>query len=488
MLMPAKFEMTWEPGPRRWRRMEAGKTYTVSCRQLSKFSSESVPETKEGSYQAANRWWHQKQVEISGQASIPRHPFSELIESANRKIDSLQAHGLTEEARQWRAYRDDLQNDDGEPVLPPAPMEAMKYLLDRGWRPPHDSRLDELPIEFYDRFTKLWSDRELLSTPQVIPEDLTIGGQLKAWLARQESRVKAGELSPGRHTNVRYCLDHFREFAGSTTPLTSINESLLERFHQHAMEMIARRVADPAGKDGWSRDYASEVFKLSRRFVRSLWRSALIELPRNLDSREHTIERGGHEPKPMPVAEVRRMLGAATGQLKLHVLLMMNCGMKPKDISDLKDDEVDWEEGRIVRKRSKTRKGEKTPVVQYPLWAETFALLREHRSGKETVLLTTTGRLWVDERLVDGKLKSKDAITGRFQRLQKVLGVKEPLGAIRKASASLLENHPEYGRYAQYFLGQAPKSIAEKHYVLPSREQFDRAVAWLATQYGFAGR
>ena len=49
--MPAKLDLTWEPGPRRWRKQYMGRQYTVSARQLNR------PETKEGSYQAANEWW-----------------------------------------------------------------------------------------------------------------------------------------------------------------------------------------------------------------------------------------------------------------------------------------------------------------------------------------------------------------------------------------------------------------------------------------------
>ena len=50
---------------------------------------------------------------------------------------------------------------------------------------------------------------------------------------------------------------------------------------------------------------------------------------------------------------------------------------------------------------------------------------------------------------------------------------------LRKTAASMLQDHAEYGRYAQYFLGHAPHSVADKHYVRPSDEQFDKAVLWL---------
>src|SRR3954453_14098616 len=75
--MPARHDMTWEPGPRRWRKVYRGNTYTVSCRQLG------VPETKEASYQAANAWWKSKRYEIDGQK--PPHPHAAYLSDLSRR-------------------------------------------------------------------------------------------------------------------------------------------------------------------------------------------------------------------------------------------------------------------------------------------------------------------------------------------------------------------------------------------------------------------
>jgi hypothetical protein len=54
-----------------------------------------------------------------------------------------------------------------------------------------------------------------------------------------------------------------------------------------------------------------------------------------------------------------------------------------------------------------------------------------------------------------------------------------------KTSSSLLDKHSEFGRYAQFYLGHAGRSIAERHYVIPAQERLDEAVRWLGQQYGF---
>jgi integrase len=168
---------------------------------------------------------------------------------------------------------------------------------------------------------------------------------------------------------------------------------------------------------------------------------------------------------------------------------MGNCGFTQSDVSDLKDQEVDWKEGRITRKRSKTSDDEGVPVVEYKLWDVTFDLLKEYRSGGESVLLTETGKPWVYEKLVDGKMRSTDNVASNFTHLKAKLKRKgiiaKPLKLIRKTSASLLGTHEVYGRYSSHFLGHSPRSIADRHYVKPSRDLFDKAIAWLAQQYGY---
>jgi hypothetical protein len=46
----------------------------------------------------------------------------------------------------------------------------------------------------------------------------------------------------------------------------------------------------------------------------------------------------------------------------------------------------------------------------------------------------------------------------------------------------LLGTHPQYKFYAQYFLAHSPKTVADKSYVIPSQEEFFKALAWLREQ------
>jgi hypothetical protein len=126
-------------------------------------------------------------------------------------------------------------------------------------------------------------------------------------------------------------------------------------------------------------------------------------------------------------------------------------------------------------------------VVDYPLWRQTFALLKRFRSDHaEWALLNSNGSpLWRWTEKNGKRTKTSNIATAFYQLMADTPKEdRKPLKAVRKTAASMLENHPKYGRYAQYFLGHAPRSIADRHYVQPSKEQFDKAVLWLGKVLG----
>lgn len=70
-----------------------------------------------------------------------------------------------------------------------------------------------------------------------------------------------------------------------------------------------------------------------------------------------------------------------------------------------------------------------------------------------------------------------------FMKPTPLVPAKPVLKLFRKTAASKLGEHPEFGKFAQYFLGHSPRTVADKHYVRPSEEHFDRAISWLCQQF-----
>jgi integrase len=225
-------------------------------------------------------------------------------------------------------------------------------------------------------------------------------------------------------------------------------------------------------------------------FVRWLWQTEAIDvLPRLLDGRSQLLKIGK---APINVIvftkeEVVRHLANATGRTRLYILLMLNCGMTQKDIADLRHSEVDWDAGRIIRKRSKTADKENVPVVNYHLWPETLRLLRQERAAKskDQVLLNSNGSpLWYEEIDAEGKYRKNDNVKSAFERLRRKLKINKPLKCLKKTSATLLRGNERFSALVGLFLGHAPQSMSDKHYTQVPQALLDQAIRWLGQEYG----
>jgi hypothetical protein len=272
-----------------------------------------------------------------------------------------------------------------------------------------------------------------------------------------------------------------------------VDAAKIQGFYSWCLERVRQRQQDPKGKAGWSSIYAKKVFDVARVFVKFLWESGVIELlPRNVNSRAFSFRVVPKTIETWTPEEFQMVLARATGQLPLHLLLMANCGMVQRDISDLLDTEVVWNPDgtadRIIRKRSKTKGHGNVPVVNYKLWPTTAALMKQWRSGQAQVLRTRSGGPWKRSELVDGKVVRNDNIVANYRdHADRLGGFKKPLKWIRRMGATLLEEHPEYHRFGRVYLGHAPDSIKDKHYAAVPQAQFDEAILWLGRQLGQVG-
>ena len=186
------------------------------------------------------------------------------------------------------------------------------------------------------------------------------------------------------------------KFAGQVG-VENLNANLLANYHTHLLtEIQAEKI---------TATYAKGLLGTAKSFVRHLWEREVIDsLPRNLNKLQ--IATDAPTIKTFTPKEITTLLDEATERTRLYALLMLNTGMTGKDISDLDPKEVDWQQGRIIRKRSKTKREKSVPVVNYKLWPETFRLLKKYGNRKgEHVLLNSQGlplRRW------EGKARRQD--------------------------------------------------------------------------------
>ncbi|MCC7313787.1 MAG: tyrosine-type recombinase/integrase [Planctomycetes bacterium] len=85
-------------------------------------------------------------------------------------------------------------------------------------------------------------------------------------------------------------------------------------------------------------------------------------------------------PKALYTTEqIQKLIAEADGQVKLMILLALNCGFGPKDLQDLRWDH--FQGGRITLPRSKTG------ICQtYRLWPETLSAMENLRADRESLI------------------------------------------------------------------------------------------------------
>jgi hypothetical protein len=267
-------------------------------------------------------------------------------------------------------------------------------------------------------------------------------------------------------------------------------EMMVERINGQTLPKYFLVLSGLVNNNEITEETARKRLRMLKRFIRYLWGQDIIDLPKNMDSEEfrfHVVAKEIVVPERERVAAV---VAALLPRLRLYALLALNCAMNQVDIAELKHTMVDWQQGRIKRKRVKTKKEKNVPEVDYLLWPETFELLKQFRSSHaELVLVTETGGKLVDRMFKEGKKKTgkKDMVQLAWKRWWKgtpkkpcpISGPRIQFKELRAFGSTTIESHELYGRYKGHYLGHAPRTVADRHYAKPSRELFDKIIAWL---------
>ncbi len=529
--MPRNFKLTWQPGsgrrPGRWRKKYKRKAYYFSGghgksnRQAYETALEewerlklridaSSPKRHQAEYERAIREWE------SVLSWCRKHPGDdEMSDRALAKLDRLRRHFAA--AKPIPVAREDTFAGQFDlSTCPPEFAEVFAALDAASWEPPdmvrqltgyekyraairefvdsnadtpdHGIVIDPREFDFDLGFSdpnkekfKIWRDRLDVMKRSAAPADQTVQAYVERFIEEKKASVAAGQLTAARGFTLRVHLGHFRDWIGSETDVVDITGKQLSGYRLALLEDVQ------ANK--WSQTTASDRLNSVKSFVRWLWViEAIPSLPRIMaeKSKALQISRSSSSIVTFTKQEIATLLREASDRTKLYILLMLNCGMTQKDIADLDVAEVDWESGRVTRKRSKTKDWENVPVVSYPLWPETLRLLRQEYCGGDSgrALLNSKGDpLWYSEVGDDNRLKRNDNVRSAFERLKRKTDIKKPQKSLKKTSASSLRNHPKYAGLEDLFLGHAPRRTSDKHYTQVPRSLFDEAIAWLGTEF-----
>jgi integrase len=476
--MARDFKMTWIPDRRSWTAKYRGRKYTVSIKQLKEEGYSIQHETKEGSYIAANGWWKIKRLKIDNEEREARAAQVGTPTPRQQAGMAFVAPGPVDQ--EW--WEGEVYIHGGVEKTRQMYEEIYQMFLDRimaGGSIPQDMQVHLGPAK-----TEELAQAARVLRLEEVSKDKSVGGVRDSYLKAQLANHRAGQLSARKYNEKMTLVGHLVDFLGASSDVSAIDGSRWAAYKQHVLSKLK-----PAGP--WGPNRAQDAVTVARELIRWTYEQGLLaELPRNLHGRFKIKDRTGDRSKKKTAVtwtpqEFKDVLAQATGRMRLFLLLMANCGFTQIDISELKDFEVNWEAGKITRRRSKTRHQDQTPEVCYPLWPSTLSLLQQHRSGGPVVLVTDRGTPYVQARVdAEARTKVKDGIKGHFIYFRRKIGFTKPLKGLRKMGPTLLAPHAEFGRYAEHFLGHAPKNMADTHYITPSQERFDAAVLWLGQQLG----
>lgn len=435
--MPRNILMSWEENQSRWTKMHKGVRYTVAAAVLG-------GNGKTDTTAKANEWWTAKRAEIDGQP-VEQEPAPESPEAIVTAVEKFVG----------RPARTDVD-------FATAMIEMMVKYKDA-----------PLPDEIRDAF--LSKDRQShleSSVKTMLGAELKPDRALKVHFSRWKAIQLAADKSPARKKMNITMLMYFVRFLGEDTSVDSINETTWSDYWHD----LAKKVELDEG-------YRRRILAMARNFLEYLAEENVIPAPKNVNSKLLKFRNVPKRIKPKDTDTIRELLAKVKGQTRLHILLGLNCGMLPVDIASLKQDQVDWENGKITRPRTKLKHMPDAPTVTYLLWKETFDLLKEHRSTKDIVLVTKSGRPWL--------LNSLDVATEKYKNSNSIAsGLRNARGELkvspkdfRTTGASTLAEHPHFKFYALHYLADSPKGTANKNYVLPSQTEFDAAITWLRTKF-----
>jgi len=438
------FKLTYDKKGKRWKKKHKGKQYY--------FGQRGVVKTDLKSYEAALLEWHEKRVELDG-LKTEEHPS---IQQRQEKIDWWMSTGMNGDAKIAQQQIEMLKGEIAELKEGGQPISYM--------------------IPSSPENNAVWSERRKQMTAK--PDELSIGEAITIFMDHKERQVPE-KITAARLDCLRCQLLPFAESFGSSMSIHSIDSLGFRKYHDELIDsMKSKRISE---------SYASDILATARQVMQWWYEQEMIDqLPRNLRSRDLTISVSPKKIEVFTDAEVKMILDGASDANRLHYLLMLNCGMTQKDVSDLKPEEIDFEAGTITRKRSKTKDVESVPVVCYRLWDETHRLLKAHahRTGNHALTNARGGALYISTLKTTGesRLHRVDNISTAYFRLARKLNITKGVKLFRKTSATKIKSLNK--GLDTLFLGHSPRSVADKSYSQQNRFP-DDDMAWLGTEYGF---
>jgi hypothetical protein len=343
----------------------------------------------------------------------------------------------------------------------------------------------------------VWEERirqlsALSSHQRKMPQ--TVKHQVQRFLDFKEAQVRGGVLKPRTWGTLAERLPAFVDWIKPGTHVATINGTTITEFYKWLLQ-----------QQNWRHQQRKGIFNIARQWIRWAWRQDDVELenlPKNIDSREfvfltHIDEKGVAKKTRTELLwtpdEFHATLALMPEDMQLYLLLMLNCGFTNVDVGTLLKSEIRLKDDRIVRQRTKTRRHENPPVVNYKLWSRTVRLLRSHLSNDPALALTNLagGPLCVSKLIVKNG-ETKETVWCSLGRRYGSMKERKPLMPdkqmrfLRKTGSSKLKGERRFLSLDSLYLGHSFVTIADKYYNAFDGQPYaplDEAIEWLGKEF-----
>lgn len=327
-----------------------------------------------------------------------------------------------------------------------------------------------------------WLDRlDRMSSVANSKEPQTIGHWLDKYIQRVSAR--GGKfITPNSARDRAFKLAHFRGYTDLLAHVSVIDEVYLERYHAALDSAISEK-----SEVELSRDSKIDYFGAFRMFVRwcSQQRACELPPPANLDSKEFSFReplgtgRKRQQKKAMlwTVAEFTHAIAVLPKPYPAYLMLMLNCGFRHVDLSQLRWVDLQLDQQRLVIQRNKLNQQETAPVVSYPLWDKTVELLKDAASADPVYVLRNQD---------GGSVENSIKVWWKRNAHKHELGHKR-LDFIRKTGATMIARIDS--SLDDMYLGETLSTTAKVHYSFHDGEPcrgFDDSVRQMGSEFGFS--
>ncbi|HWL08428.1 MAG TPA: tyrosine-type recombinase/integrase [Planctomicrobium sp.] len=332
-------------------------------------------------------------------------------------------------------------------------------------------QIRELPEKWQDRISRL-TKKEMMKEPQ------TIDYWLEKYLSRIEQR--GGKYIVEKTAKDRqFKLIHLKKWADLQAHVSTIDDKWLEQYH----DTVDSKVSDSTGKL-LSKSSKEGYFKAVKMFIR--WAATQsgcdLRLPANIDNRESGFretsgtgrKREEKKKKLWTREEFITTLEKIPKPYNTALILMLNCGFRHVDVSELRKSDVHLDSGRIVVQRNKLNQQDRAPVISYPLWNKSIELLQATMGDRELVFQNSDGGK------IEGSLKTW------WTRNKKEYGNKR-LDYLRKTGSTIIAKYDR--NLDEMYLGENLSTTARVHYSFHDgdpNQALDDAIRFLGSEFGLA--